>query len=273
MKQKITNAVIGNPLGHSLGPIWHGEMYRHLDINGELVKDEGADISKLVEHIRSKPYELTAVTTPHKESILELLDVIDKEAREIGAVNTVINKDDILTGYNTDVNGIEYALRDIDLAEKSILVVGAGGATRAIMHVLKKNGANINCINRTKEKAQKLMDEFGGKVLVFGDLNPEDIDVIINTTPVGMYPNIDDSPVPKDFIRSKHIVFDIVYNPIDTRLLQDAKNVGAQTILGLDMFIAQGLKQIELWQGVEIDIEKHLDRLKTLLINNLKPNF
>ncbi len=267
MRKRQTNAVIGFPLGHSLGSIWHAEVYQMLGVDAEYIKDEGEDIAELVERVRNKPYGLTAVTIPHKETIISLLDVVDDDAKEIGAVNTVINRDGILTGYNTDIYGVKYALREVDLAGKNVMVLGAGGAARAVMYVLKKGGANIMCVNRTRGRAEKLIGEFGGKVLDFDEVEPDEIDLIINTTPIGMSPNTNVSPLPKDFLRSYHIVFDIVYNPVDTKLLQDAKEIGAKTIFGLDMYIAQGLRQVELWLGGELDLD--FEEIKGWLIKQI----
>ncbi|MBT3539285.1 shikimate dehydrogenase [Candidatus Parcubacteria bacterium] len=264
------NAIIGIPLEHSMSPVLHNEMYRLLDIETELIKDEYKDITSLVDRIKNNPYDLTAVTMPYKESIISLLDEVDAEAREIGSVNTVVNKNIVLKGYNTDVYGIEYALRDTELKDKNILIIGAGGVARTVMYVVNKLGGNILCVNRTKEKAEKLVEKFNGKVVELENIKPEDIDVIINTTSIGMYPNIDESPVPKELLRSNQTVFDIVYNPVETKLLQHAKDIGAKTISGLDMFIAQGVKQVELWQGVTIHTEKYIDQLRVLLINKIK---
>ncbi len=264
------NAVIGNPLEHSLSPVLHNEMYKILSVGCEFVKDEDESIENLIERIKNKPYELVAVTMPHKQSIIDFLDDIDTEAKEIGSVNTVINKEGKLKGYNTDIFGIEYALRDIDLENKNVLVIGAGGVARTVMFVIRKMKGNIVCTNRTKEKAESLIEEFGGKFGTLEEMKFEDIDVIINTTSIGMYPHIDQSPLSKEFLQPKHTVFDIVYNPVETKLLQDAKEVGVKVISGLEMFIAQGIKQIELWQDAPIDVDKYYSDLRNVLIENIK---
>ena len=262
----IKNAVIGKPLDHSLSPLLHNEMYRLLNTKAELVKDGDGDIDDLVLKIKNKPYELTAITMPYKHLIMNLLDDVDSEAREIGSVNTVINKNGILTGYNTDIYGIGYALRNINLENKNILIVGAGATARTVAFVIKKMNGNILCTNRSQEKAKILVQEFGGLVVDLENIQSKQVNVIINTTPVGMYPNVEKSPVPKKFLRSYHTVFDIVYNPIQTKLLADAREIGAQTILGIDMFIAQGIRQIELWQDTKINIDEYYNNLKSLLI-------
>ncbi len=271
MKNIIKNSVIGYPLEHSFSTVLHGPVYHSLGIEADIVKDADDNIANLVDRIKNTPYELTAVTMPHKQSIINYLDEVDGVAKEIGAVNTVINKNGKLTGYNTDVYGIEYALRNVEIKNKNVLIVGAGGVARPVAYFVGQAGGKSLFVNRTIEKAESLAKDFGGLVVDVEELESEDVDIIINTTPVGMYPNIEESPVPKDFLRDKHIVFDIIYNPIETKLLKDVKSVGAEIISGLDMFIAQGIRQIELWQGVEIDIEKYFDKLKKLLSNNLIP--
>ncbi|PIZ94387.1 MAG: shikimate dehydrogenase [Candidatus Magasanikbacteria bacterium CG_4_10_14_0_2_um_filter_37_12] len=263
------NAVIGNPLEHSLSPILHNEMYRLLNIEAEFIKDEDENIYNLVERIKNKPYELTAVTMPHKQLIINLLDEIDSGVKKIGAVNTVINKNGILIGYNTDMYGIEYALRNSNVENKKILIVGAGASARTVAFVIKKMNGNILWTNRNQEKAKILAQEFGGRVVELENIQPEQVDVVINTTPVGMYPDVEKSPVPKEFLQSHHAVFDIVYNPLETKFLADARETGAQVISGIDMFIAQGMQQIELWQGIKINIDGYYSNLKTVLFEHL----
>lgn len=275
LKNKITNAVIGYPLEHSLSPFLHKELYRRLGIDAELVKDEDTDIEKLVERIRNKPYQLTAVTMPHKQIVIPYLDEVDDEARTIGSVNMLINTDK-LRGYNTDIYGIEFALREVDLKDKKVLVVGAGGVARTVSYVMRKHGANMLYINRTREKAEELVAEFGGEYMDFSIVNPNEVDIIINTTPIGMFPDTKKSPLPKEFLLNKHTVFDIIYNPLETQLLTDAREASAKTISGLDMFIAQGIRQVELWRGKKfvgenLVVEKMFEELKNILSGLLTP--
>lgn len=269
MNSVIKNSVIGYPLEHSLSPILHNELYCLLGIEAELIKDEDDDIKNLVSRIRNKPYGLTAVTMPHKQSIIEYLDEVEDNALEINSVNTIVNKKGKLFGYNTDVYGIEYALRDVEIKNKSVLIIGAGGVARPVAYFISQAGGKPLFSNRTREKAEALVKDFGGRVVEMEELKSENVDIIINTTPIGMSPDFDSSPVPRDFLLDRHIVFDIIYNPLETKLLQDAKFAGAKVISGLDMFIAQGTRQIELWRDIKIDIGKHFDKLKELLINKI----
>jgi len=260
------NAVIGFPLTHSLSPILHNEMYKRLGIDAELVRDECGGISQITKHILNVPYELSAITMPYKEICINLVEKFDEVAGRTRSVNTIINRNGKLFGYNTDVYGIEYALRNIELKNKNVLVIGAGGVARSVVYVLQQQQGNVLMVNRTKEKAEGLVKSFGGRSVTWEEIKPEDIDVIINTTPIGIYPSVDQSSVPESFLQSHHIVFDIVYNPIETKLLKDAGLVGAQTISGLDMFVAQGLRQIELWKDMKIDIAKYTEEMKKIII-------
>ena len=290
MKTKTTqlNAVIGYPLSHSRSPKLHNPVYKLLKLNAVLSPISNPDIKKLVSDIRTLPIHLTAVTMPHKQSIMPLLDSVDAAAKKVGAANTVINKNGKLHGYNTDVTGIEYALRDTPLKDRNVLLVGAGGAANAVAYVVKKGGGNLLYLNRTKEKAEELRKRFGGIVLSpestppqssplkrgggkrkEGRLSPKGIDIIINATPLGMYPKIDEIPILPELLDTHQTVFDLVYNPVQTKLLKLAKKKGAKIISGLDMFAVQGLRQIELWTGKKIIEKKLVERVKKEILNDL----
>lgn len=258
-------AVIGFPLAHSLSPVLHNAIYAGEGVDAKMEAIENSDVASLVSLIRSKPLELTAVTIPHKQTIIPLLDEVDEIAKKIGAVNTVVNRNGKLYGYNTDIIGIEKALLRISLTNKKILIVGAGGASRAVAFFLSQQAVSLYWYNRTQEKAKILAKEFGGKVVGSSDLNKIKFDVIVNTTPIGMYPNIGESPAPKIILRKSQTVFDIIYNPIKTKLLKDAELVGAQTINGLTMFVAQALAQEELWLQRKIENKNY----ENLLIKQL----
>ncbi|HEV2614648.1 MAG TPA: shikimate dehydrogenase [Gammaproteobacteria bacterium] len=243
------NLVIGYPLSHTRSPQLHKEIYRLKECNAVLLARPTTpeELSTTVEMIRHFPVKLTAVTLPHKEAVLKLVDEQSEEVKALGAANTIINHNNKLTAYNTDINGIEHALRNIDLKNKTALILGAGGAARAAAYVLKKNKVNILYLNRTLNRAEILSKHFGGKVIHKADLVDLDIDIIINATSIGMHPNIDTSPLPDYKFNKSQIIFDMVYNPIDTLLLQKAKADGATIISGEEMFLGQALKQIELY--------------------------
>lgn len=246
-------AIIGYPIGHSMSPVLHNTAYNMLGLDAEMIKHEDMSVERLVEIIKTTPIELTAVTAPHKQEIMEYMDEIDETATAIGAVNTVVNRDGKLHGYNTDIVGIEKTLEGISLKDKAVLLIGAGGAARPVAHLVNREGGKLLCQNRTPEKAKELIEAFGGRRTTASEILPENIDIIINTTPVGMHPHVEGSPLDASFLRSEHIVFDMLYNPLETKLLADAREAGATTINGMPMFIAQGLEQIRLWSDRTVD--------------------
>jgi len=268
MDNIIKNSVIGYPLEHSFSSVLHAPIYSSLGIKADFIEDADENITNLVDRIKNTPYELVCVTMPHKQSIINYLDEVDEVAKKIGAVNTVINRNGKLIGYNTDVFGIEFALRNVEINHKNVLIIGAGGVARPVAYCISNNGGNIFYTNRTRDKVEVLKNDFGGKVMEMENLKSEEIDIIINTTPIGMYPD-DNMPIDKNFLLNKHVVFDVIYNPIKTKLLIEAEKCGAKIISGLDMFIAQGIRQDELWLGREIDVEKYISELRELLINKI----
>ncbi|PIQ69090.1 MAG: shikimate dehydrogenase [Candidatus Taylorbacteria bacterium CG11_big_fil_rev_8_21_14_0_20_46_11] len=271
MKKELLqlHAVIGYPLEHSLSPKLHNQVYELLKLSAVLLPFSHPDIKALVSAIRTLPIHLTAVTMPFKQSIIPLLDSVDGGARKIHAVNTVMHVNGKLHGYNTDIAGIEYALRDTPLKNRNVVLVGAGGAARAVAYVVEKAGGNLLYMNRTVKHAEELRKVFGGFIVTSDSLSPEGVDVIINATPVGMYPKVNDTPVPEALLRKGQTVFDLVYNPMDTKLLKQAKKKGARVVSGLDMFVVQGLRQIELWTGKKIIEKKLVERVKRNILNDL----
>lgn len=239
------NLVIGDPIGHSWSPILHQSLYEKLKINAVMLAKSGQSLEHLVTGIRALSVGLTAVTAPYKKRMMPYLDVLSQEAVEIGAVNTVIQRHGRLYGYNTDVDGILFALRQQPLWGKVALVIGAGGAAAAMGYVLQRQGAEILWTNRTMDNLSALMTRFGGAVYQSSSREP---DVIINATPVGLYPNMAVSPIEKNVFREGQIVFDMIYHPSETLFLKQAKACGALTISGLDMLVGQAVKQIDLWQ-------------------------
>ncbi len=241
-KTKLT-AVIGKPIGHSKSPEFHSAEYARRGIDAVMLAFEG-ELENLVAGIRGLGIGLTAVTLPFKESIMPFLDEVDALAQRIGSVNTVIQKDGKLHGFNTDYLGIAAALKGVELRGKRVLILGAGGAARPLAAYLQDEGAELLCLNRNKERAAELMDAFGGQAVD----SPVETDIIVNATPVGMHPAVDETPLDKEYLRVGQIVFDFIYNPEETRLLREAREAGAQTQSGKSMFEAQALEQIRLWE-------------------------
>ena len=246
------NAVIGYPLTHTLSPRLHSHSYAIHGINAVMLAFAHSDVRLLVEAIRTLPIHLTAVTIPHKEAIIEYCDELDPSAKNIGSVNTIINDGKILRGYNTDVHGVRMALRDVSLVGKKVLVLGAGGAARAVASVVADSKGVLFYHSRTAERANGLQERFGGEVATRDAVYTGTFDVIINTTPLGMHPHTDETPLPEFPFDAHHVVVDCIYNPSQTQLLRDAAGAGARTISGITMFIAQGIEQIRLWSGVTV---------------------
>jgi len=261
---KLT-AVVGNPIKHSLSPFIHNTIYERDGIDAVWLAFENQDIEKLITAVRALPIHLTAVTLPHKETVIPLLDEIDDRAREIGAVNTVINTAGKLKGFNTDVVGIAKSLSRTDLNEKNVLVLGAGGVAHAILYHLREKKSNIYVHDRTLVKAQNLSKKFGGIPLEKNALDSVTYDVIINATPVGLPPNIEATPIPKELIQKGATVFDLVYNPPKTTLLRQAEDRGAHTISGLIMFLEQALEQQRLWRGQDVKDDSYFPLLEAEL--------
>jgi shikimate dehydrogenase len=256
------NLVIGHPLMHSQSPLLHNMVYQALGCNAVLLACAYPNLSKTLETIKTLSVGYLAVTMPFKEEIVPYLDEMSPAVSQLQAANTVIVRDGKLEGYNTDVDGIAYALRKVSLANKNVLIIGAGGAARAMAYVAQAQQANLFWFNRTPERIVPLVAHFGGTCVTPAVLHEIPIDVIINTTPLGLFPEVDRTPLPDYIFRTEQAVFDMVYNPVETRLLQDAKAKGAVCISGLDMFIGQGLRQIELWLEKILEKEKLTELIK-----------
>lgn len=196
-------------------------------------------------------FEGLSVTMPFKEDIMALMDQIEETAKRIGAVNTVVRDETGWKGYNTDCMGALKALeKHVDLKGKNVLIVGAGGTAKAIGYGVQEKGAKITVTyNRNKEKGLQLAKELAAKVVNIQDAGEEEIDVLINCSPVGMSPNQGETPISSRYLRKGMVVFDSVYNPLETRLIREAKVAGCVTISGLELFVNQAVGQFELWTG------------------------
>jgi shikimate dehydrogenase len=213
-----------------------------------------------VNGIRALQFRGVNVTIPHKVEVMDYLDEIDEGARIIGAVNTIVNDNGRLTGYNTDGIGYVRSLKEetgINLKGKKVLMIGAGGAARGVSYALAKEGAtHIYIANRTREKADELagtMSEFTSATGIGLDGVPDavgEVSLIVNNTSLGMHPNIDSVPMDTSLIRDHLVVSDLVYNPIITRFLRESEARGAKIHSGLGMFIYQGAFAFEYWTGV-----------------------
>lgn len=254
MKKKF--AVIGYPLTHSLSPLLHNSVFKKLRKNCmySAVEIKPGELEKKVDYLK-KNYSGFNVTIPHKIAILGYMGQTDDDAKKIGAVNTVLVENGKLMGYNTDAPALREALGNPH--GKKILVLGAGGAARAAAFALSKRNS-IRIYNRTKERAEELAKETGGSAVErIGDAI-KDCDILLNTTSVGMHPNTGESPAStKDLMNAKKnlVVCDIVYNPIKTKLLAIAEQLGYRTISGVEMFVRQAALSEKIWLGIEPDIK------------------
>jgi len=253
--------IIGNPVSHSMSPAIHNAAFTEKGINNVYVPLKIAKIETFMKECRKIDFQGFSVTIPHKESVLPFLDDLDHTARKIGAINTIVNRNGKLTGYNTDcmaaVMGLEYSMKEANetLNNKKVSIIGAGGAARAIAFGLKEKGCDITIFNRTTERAEKLSHDVLCRFESFGEIHKLDSDILINTTSIGMFPDVNQTPVPKNILKKGMIVFDAVYNPIETRLLREANENGCHTVNGLSMFINQAAEQFRLWTDIDAPIE------------------
>ena len=257
----INLAVIGYPIEHSLSPFLHHQIYKALKkkVVSRKIEVNPKDLSRFVNDNKECLYN---VTIPHKENIIELLDTIDGSAKEIGAVNCVSK----LKGHNTDWIGFKRSMHanDVEIENKNCIILGAGGAARAVAYALIKSNCNsITVINRSENRKQNMINW----ISKFGNYNStiNQGDIIINCTPLGMWPSIKDKPLYVGEISSKQVVIDTIYNPYETSFLQFAKHSGAKIVIGLDMFIQQGLASINIWEKNNIVQEVSVKKIKKIL--------
>lgn len=247
--------VLGHPVAHSKGPAMHNAAFSATGVNGIYVAFPVKDIAGGVTGLRALDMGGASVTIPHKVDVMKHLDVVDEDALRIGAVNTVDHRDGRLIGYNSDWRGAVRALQEkTSISGKKVMVIGAGGAARAVAYGIAKENGRLLIVNRTAESARTLAGEFGGKSVSPAAAGSHDWDILINTTPVGMTPADDLSPVPVQWLEPGRVVMDIVYNPLTTRLLKDAVGRGCEIIDGLAMFVYQGACQFEIWTGREAPV-------------------
>jgi shikimate dehydrogenase len=246
----VLYGILGNPVTHSLSPAMHNAALAASGIDAVYLPFPAPDIAAAITGIRGLGVQGVSVTIPHKEAVMELLDSIDSVAEKIGAVNTVINIDGILTGLNTDWLGATRALEEeIDLSGATVVILGAGGSARAIGFGLLERRAGIVLCSRTESRGRALADELGCPWISLEDTENLQGDILINATSVGMVPHIDKSPLPEGIVTRFRVVMDIVYAPMKTRLLQEAEANGCTIINGLEMLLYQGVAQFELWTG------------------------
>ncbi|MBI5845460.1 MAG: shikimate dehydrogenase [Deltaproteobacteria bacterium] len=250
----VLHAVFGHPVGHSLSPSMHNRAFSELGLNCVYLAFDVTDIGAAMKAVRTLSMRGASVTIPHKLAVMDHLDEVDEAARKMGAVNTIINDGGRLYGKNTDGLGAVIALEEkISLAGKSLLLLGSGGAARAVAHAVKNAGAKVAIAHRPEDaqEAETLAGEVNAKVLLLSQASGESCDIAVNATPLGMAPKVEDTPVSADFFRPGMVVMDVVYNPLETRFLREAKQKGCETVDGAAMFVYQGAAQFTLWTGRE----------------------
>lgn len=252
-------AVIGDPISHSLSPIMHNAALIDKNLQDSYHYSSfhvpPNTLNQFIDELDKKNISGFNVTLPHKIAIIPYLDKIDKDAQEIGAVNTVVRKNSKLIGYNTDKDGFLLSLKEnnIEYKNQKTLILGAGGAATAIVYGLLKNRSSVEIYNRTESKSLVLKENFGnlGSIEIQKTINTKNVDLIINTTSVGM--NSSEIPLNPKYLSSKHTVIDIIYTPFETTLLQEAKQKKCCYLGGLDMLINQGALAFTLFTTVDPD--------------------
>ncbi|MEC4674752.1 MAG: shikimate dehydrogenase [Nitrospirota bacterium] len=254
--------VLGNPIEHSLSPAIHNAAFQHLELNYAYLAFRVEDIQGAIQGIRALGnLRGFSVTIPHKVSSMGYLDEVDQTARHIGAINTIVKTNDTLAGFNTDAAGALQALRQaqVPLSDSHVAIVGSGGAARAIAFGLALNSPikGLTLLGIDDDERKRLAQDLRQKT----SLSVEDshldqtsltqsinqAQVLIHCTPVGMNPHHDATPIPDELLKPHLTVMDIVYNPLETRLLREAREAGCVTIRGIDMFLHQAVAQFELW--------------------------
>lgn len=245
--------VIGDPVFGSMSPVIHNAGLKAKGLDNDFVSvafNVSSDkLANFIEYFKSSNIRGLSVTLPHKENVMRLLDEIDPVAQEIGAVNTIVNYDGKTVGYNADWVGASEPLTKItDLQGKKVAVIGAGGAAKAFVYGLIKNGADVIIYNRTVSKAKELAEQFDCEYSGFEHIEQiKNAEIICNASTIGFSGTNqqDQSPIPKGLIDKNHIIFDAIYSPLKTKLLQEAEEAGATTISGTEMLLHQGFAQFK----------------------------
>lgn len=271
--------VIGHPIEHSMSPTMWNPALQELELDYVYVAfDVHPDsLEKAINGIRSLGITGVNVTIPHKKAVIKYIDVVDPIALKIGAINTIKNEEGILKARNTDAGGAKKSLLDMgfDISGKDILILGSGGVSRALAYILAEEANKIVLTDLIEERATSVASEIRDnmKVDIEGKLNNKDnieeyikkTDILINATPIGMYPKVDETPISKDLLHDDLFVFDVVYNPLETRLMKEAAETGCVTLGGLDMLVNQGILAFEWW----LNKKPNKDLMKNKIIEYL----
>lgn len=267
----VNFVLLGNPVRQSLSPLMHTEALKAMQIDGNYTAFCVGDLAAAVAAIRGMNIRGASVTIPFKTEVLEYLDEIDADAAALGAVNTIVNDRGRLAGYNTDWLGFLEALEDvIGIAGKTFVLIGAGGTARAAAYGIRKKGGQLAIVNRTPDAGYALARAFDCPFYPFSAMGKIKAQVLVNTTSVGMYPNVQESPVAASLLSHYELVVDVIYNPLKTKLLRDAEAQDCRIVSGLEMFVRQGASQLKLWTGMDAPlglmrktVRERLEQLET----------
>lgn len=251
--------VLGNPVSHSKSPLIHNQAFADLQIDAVYLAFAPIDIEKAMDAVRQFDIQGVSVTIPFKQKVIPFLDKIDDQASAIGAVNTIVNQNGVLYGYNTDSSAAIAPLKDANISGKIVLVIGAGGAARAVAFGIHAHNGKLLITNRSQDKGKALAACYDASFYPMDDIKHLRPDIIINTTSMGMAPATNVLSCPADCLTSETLVMDVVYTPLETRLISMARQKGCHVVDGLTMFIAQAAAQFELWTGISPDTQKMRD--------------
>jgi len=259
--------LIGYPLEHSLSPKLHIAALKACGLQGDyslfpIHPDDKQGLKDILSRFRAGEMQGLNVTSPHKQNVISLLDELTDTSISIGAVNTIHMRDNKLIGHNTDAQAFLTDLkrflttvtqRHRGLLNKNVLVLGAGGSARAVVYALANDGWNIIIAARRIEQAEQLLTSFPNyelRTMHYTDLQPSTFNLLVNTTPLGMSPNINQSPLPEKLsLSSNTLIYDLVYNPRETKLVKDVRAHGLQATTGLGMLVEQAALSFEIWTG------------------------
>jgi len=259
--------VVGNPVSHSLSPFMHNAGFKFHNLNAVYIPFEVKDLDEFVMkfvRVETRDVDINlkgfSVTFPHKEAIVKHLDYLDETAKAVGAVNTIKIEKGKLFGFNTDAEGFIVPLKNSygDLRDARVAILGAGGAARAAIYTLKNEGADVTVFARNLDKTKKLAEEFRvqSSKLKAKTESYRDFDIIVNATPLGTFGEFENkTPLLAAQIENIKLVYDLIYNPYETRLIKEAQKANVPTIGGLAMLLAQATKQFEIWTGKEAPIK------------------
>lgn len=253
--------LFGETLAHSISPQIHKKIYEIAGIdaaykNFELASDE---LELALTGLKTLTIKGVNVTIPYKQDVIPLLDSLSPLAERLHSVNTIKNDDGVMSGYNTDYHGIgiTFSQRNWQVKDKKVVILGSGGASHAAAHYFNDEGASsVTIVSRSPEKQAG-----NWQAINYEELETFDGDILVNCTPVGMYPNVDASPVDKKIIEKFDYVFDMTYNPVETLLLKWAKELGKEYTNGLDMLVGQAIRSVEIWEDKELSDDQLIDIL------------